>query len=368
MKVAQVTQHYRPIIGGQEVYIENLQTVLAEAGIQGTVYQPDRGVQADDIVRILRLRGIPRLIRGAEPYLFNFFLHLTQMERLAQADVIIAHYAFSAWALKRLAHKTIVLSHGIEWHLENMTWDDRVHERVAKACLEKFTHVVNDTHYLRHFGYTAPPAKGCFTELSPGKWFIPNCVDTIKFQATAGLPALKQRNIILVPRQLAADRGIDLAVKAFRLLADENKELTLCLLGKRRPGRYINYIEQLIKSLGLGRRVFFEPDVENKRMPHYYSSALVTLIPTLRREGTSLSALESMSCGIATVSTNVAGLADLPTVQCNPDEIAVAQALKDTLRKRTEIGISQQETVRRIFNTENWSNAWLQVIRCVTSG
>jgi glycosyltransferase involved in cell wall biosynthesis len=324
--------------------------------------------QADDIVRVLRLRGIPRLIPGAEPYLFNFFLHLMQMGRLAKADVIIAHYAFSAWALKRLAHKTIVLSHGIEWHLENMTWDDRVHERVAKACLEKFKLVVNDTHYLRHFGFEAPPAQGCFTELSPGKWFIPNCVDTIKFQATAGLPALKQRNIILVPRQITADRGIDLAIKAFRLLADENKDLTLCLMGKRRPGRYLDYIEILIKDLGLGNRVFFEPDVENKRMPDYYSSALVTLIPTLRREGTSLSALESMSCGIATVSTNAAGLADLPTVQCNPDEIAVAQALKDTLRKRTEVGLSQQETVRRIFNMKNWANAWLQVIRSVASG
>ena len=102
-------------------------------------------------------------------------------------------------------------------------------------------------------------------------------------------------------------------------------------------------------------------------MPDYYSSALVTLIPTLRREGTSLSALESMACGIATVSTNVAGLADLPTVQCEPNETAVAQALQDTLRKRTEIGLSQQATVRRIFNIENWAHAWLEVIRSVAA-
>ena len=368
MNVAQISENYRPIIGGQEIYIENLQRVLAEAGIQGKVYQPDRGVQADDNVCLPRLRGIPWLISGSEPYLFNFFLRLTQMKRLAAADVIIAHYAFSAWALKRFAHKTIVLSHGVEWHLENMTWNDRVHERMARGCLEKFTHVVNDTHYLRHLGYDVPAAKGFFTELSPGKWFIPNCVDTLRLQATAGLPSLKQRQIILVPRQLTPDRGIDLAIKSFRLLADENKDLTLCLLGKKRSSNYLNYILQLIKNLGLGDRVFFEPGVENKRMPDYYSSALVTLIPTLRREGTSLSALESMSCGVATVSTNVAGLADLPTVQCDPNETAVAQALKDTLRKRTEIGIRQQETVRQIFNLGNWSQAWLQVIRAVAAG
>lgn len=367
MKVAQVSQHYRPIIGGQEVYIENLQRVLAGAGIEGTVYQPDRGVAGADTVRVFRPRIIHRFIRGSEPYVFNVLLRLTQMGRLAEADVIIAHYAFSTWPLKRFARKTIVLSHGIEWYLENMSRDDKRHQRVAQACIEKFIHVVNDTHYLRHFGYATPAAQGFFTELAPGKWFIPNCVDTARFQATAGLPALKQRNVILVPRQLVVDRGIDLAIKAFKLLADENKELTLCLLGKKRRGAYIEYLVKLIKTLELEDRVFFEPDVENKRMPDYYSSALVTLIPTLRREGTSLSALESMSCGVATVSTNVAGLADLPTVQCDPNETAVAQALKDTLQKRTEIGIRQQETVRRVFNIENWANAWLRVIRSVAS-
>ena len=362
MRIAQVSQHYRPIIGGQEVYIANLIRVLAGVGHETTVFQPDHGIKADDMIPVLRLRGIPRLIHGTEPYLFNLLLYLTQQSRLADFDLIIAHYAFSAWALRKFAKKTIILSHGIEWHLENMTWDDRVHERIAKSCFESFFHVVNDSHYLRHFGFDIKPGQGFFTEVSTGKWFIPNCVDIDHFQRTQGLTELKNRKIILVPRQITEDRGIDLAIKAFKMLSEKDSELTLCILGKQHPCEYLRYLFDLIKKLDLGRRILFEPPVENSRMPHYYSSAVVTLIPTLRREGTSLSALESMACGTATVSTNVAGLADLPTVQVPPEAEAVATAIQDTIACSEAIGKQQQLSVNKTFNMSNWSKAWVEVI------
>ena len=362
MRIAQVSQHYRPIIGGQEVYIANLIRVLAEAGHKSTVFQPDHGIRADDIIPVLRLRGIPRLIHGAEPYLFNLLLYLTQNRKLADFDLIIAHYAFSAWALRKFAKRTIILSHGIEWHLKNMTWDDKVHESVAKSCINSFTHVVNDSHYLRHFGIDIKPGHGLFTEVAPGKWFIPNCVDTSHFQGNQGLADLKNRKIILVPRQITEDRGIDLAIKAFKLLSEDDSELTLCILGKQRPGAYLTYLKKLIQKLDLGKRLFFVSPVENSRMPYYYSSAVVTLIPTLCREGTSLSALESMACGTPTVSTNVAGLADLPTVQVLPEAQSVANAIQKTINHAKAIGMQQQVTVQETFNMTNWAKAWLEVI------
>jgi glycosyltransferase involved in cell wall biosynthesis len=362
LRIAQVSQHYRPIIGGQEVYIANLISMMASAGHVSHVFQPDRGMRADDIVPVLRPVGIPRLIRGTEPYLFNLLLYLTQQRRLDGFDLIIAHYAFSAWALRKYAKKTIILSHGVEWHLKHMTWDDRVHERIARNSLEPFTHVVNDSHYLRHFGFEINPGRGFFSEVAPGKWFIPNCVDINHFQGNQGLAELKSRKIILVPRQITEDRGIDLAIKAFKLLSEGDSELSLCILGKQHPGAYLTYLMELIRRLDLGKRIFFVPPVENSQMPSYYSSAVVTLIPTLCREGTSLSALESMSCGTATVSTNVAGLADLPTVQVPPQEQAVASAIQETLSRSDTIGKQQQSSVRKTFNMENWAKAWLEVI------
>jgi len=365
MKVAHVSQHYLPVIGGQEVYIDNLNRLLQAAGWTTEVYQPNRGIQRPDVVTVARIPGLPRLIYGADAYMFNAFLYLTKLGRLAEADVIIAHYAFSAWPLRRFAHRTIILSHGIEWRLENQRFDDRLREKVARRCLDEFFHVVNDTHYLRHFGYDISPASGFFTEVAPRKWFIPNCVDTARFQRSEGLPELKAHRTILVPRQIVRDRGIDLAIRAFKLLADEDHDLVLHVLGKIRHDSYSQLCLDLVRTLGLQGRVVFHDHIENGRMADYYSSARVTVIPTLRREGTSLSALESMACGTATVSTNVAGLRDLPTIQCDPEEHSLAQSIRSTLAEEKQIGERQALVVRNTFNFENWGKAWLKVIALV---
>ncbi|MCP5536770.1 MAG: glycosyltransferase family 4 protein [Akkermansiaceae bacterium] len=367
MNLAHISHCYKPVIGGQEVYIENLQKILMAEGIQGDVFQPDRGVTDKDVKPVFRMRVVPRYIHGAEAHLFDFFLNLAHARELEQYDVIIAHYALHAWAQRRHAYKTIVLSHGVEWHQENQTWDDKRREKTAKKCFDLFPHVVNDTHYLRYHGLDAPAGEHCFQEVAPGKWFIPNCVDGARFRPGLGHASLHGRKVILVPRQMVADRGIDLAIKAFKHLSETDAELEMCLLGKRRPGPYIDMIDRLIIDRELTGKVYFAENVPNEEMPAWYNGAVVTLIPTLRREGTSLSALESMSCGVATVSTNVAGLADLPTVQCAPDDIAMAGALQKTLENNAEVGGQQQKIVKATFNMHNWAEAWLRVIGAVAS-
>jgi glycosyltransferase involved in cell wall biosynthesis len=363
MKIAQVSRDYRPILGGQEVYVENLQRVFLGAGHTSTVFQLDRGVRAEDNVTLPRIPRLGRIV--PEAYTFNLELYLMCRKRLSAMDVIVAHYAFSAWPLKKYANRTIVLSHGVEWHLENMSWDDRVHERVARSCLEQFPHVVNDTHYLRHLGYDIQPGTGFFTEVAPRKWFIPNCVDTTQFRRTEGKPDLKRRNVILVPRQVVADRGIDLAIRTFKLFSETHPEHTLLIAGKQRPGKYLSYCLELVKSLELEKRVAWQDHIDNRAMVDYYSSAALTVIPTLRREGTSLSALESMACATPTISTNVAGLRDLPTVQVAPNEVELAKAMSETLGHTQEIGARQCESVRKDFNLANWTKAWLEVINTV---
>lgn len=362
MKLAHISHCYKPVIGGQEVYIDNLQKVLAGAGIHGDVFQPDRGARDSDVKPVFRMRVIPRFIQGSEAHLFDFFLNLKHGGALEKYDVIISHYALHAWAQRKHAQKTIVLSHGVEWHQEHQTWDDKKRENAAQKCFDLFPHVVNDTHYLRQHGMDAPAGKNCFQEVAPNKWFIPNCVDGEHFCSGDAHPSLKDRKVILVPRQMVVDRGIDLAIKAFSHLAEEDSELEMCLLGKRRPGEYVKMLDQLIIDLKLSDRVYFEENVPNAEMPAWYNGAYITVIPTLRREGTSLSALESMSCGTATVSTNVAGLADLPTVQCEPDELALAHAIRDTIANRFQIAEEQQQKVHETFNMENWAEAWLRVI------
>jgi glycosyltransferase involved in cell wall biosynthesis len=206
------------------------------------------------------------------------------------------------------------------------------------------------------------PATGFFTEVAPGKWFIPNCVDTERFRATDGIAELKARNVILVPRQIVEDRGIDLAIRACKHLHEKHPDVQMLIVGKRHPGAYYHLCQDLVRKYELQHVVQFQDLIPHHEIAAYYSSALLTLIPTLRREGTSLSALESMSCGTPTVSTNVAGLRDLPTLQSDPEEVALASAMDEAIRRRPELAASQSATVRTTFHLGNWAAAWLQAI------
>lgn len=367
MKVAQISLHYKPIVGGQEVYVSNLQRVLLEQGHVSRVYQPNRRVAADDMVSVARVPFVPRFVKNFEIVFFNLMLALSKGKSLSEEDLIIVHYAFHSLPVWRLKSKVIVLSHGIEWNVDRKKIIDKISNLIAGRALKRFVTVANDTHYFRNFGLDVHPGTRMFTEVLPGKWFIPNCVDTEQFRKTDEIPELAAQRCILVPRQITEDRGILLAIEAFSQFLKRNPGFSLLIIGKPTTGAYFDRCVQLTKHLGLENKATFLGFVKHAEIPRYYSSAVLTLIPTLRREGTSLSALESMSCGTPTVSTNVAGLRDLPTVQADPDPHALAAAMESTLAKRKEVSLSQQRIVQEVFNSENWRTAWLKVIEAASA-
>lgn len=367
MKIAHVSAHYRPTVGGQEVYISNLIEVCREAGHDSVVYQLYRGEKAADVVCLPRLPYLARFIPDIDRKGLNHMISLLKPRGLFGADAIIAHYAFHAPPLERVRQKTIILSHGVEWQVSNQSPADKECEANAKRCLGRFLHVVNDTHYLRHLGLDVPPAMGFFQEVAPGVHFIPNCVDTAYFAPGTGLPEYQAKDMILVPRQMVEARGIHIAIAAFALIANDHPGLEMCLLGKRHKGagRYLARLDGMIEDAGLQDRIYFRDPVPNKEMPAWFNSAKVVLVPTLEREGTSLSALEAMSCGVATISTNVAGLADLPTLQCDPEAESMAEALRSTLVNPSPIGARQRAIVQKTFNMQNWTEGWMNAISAV---
>lgn len=366
MSVAQVTYKYWPVRGGQEVYVSQLLRVLTDLGMAGEVFQPWNGEASSKRVvppNIHLLRTPPfagRLIPSIGQHVYNLYLACMRA-RLRRYDLVIVHYAFHALPLIGLRN-LLVLSHGVEWHMVRPTLDDRARAFAARSLFGRVPLVANDTHYLRIHGIDAKPAAGMFTEVAPNRWFIPNCVDTEFFTDIPSVYAESAPRTILVPRQVTEDRGIKLAIEAFQIVKQVDPTLHMRIVGGPLKGKYYFECVELIKRLGLADSVQFAGFVDNSKMPDVYRAAHITLVPTLCREGTSLSALESMACGTATVSTNVAGLADLPCVQADPQPRALADAVLRTVGDARTCGHRQQATVRSVFNLDNWRRAWGQVL------
>jgi len=363
MQIAHVTYGYRPITGGGEVYLAQLYRVLEKAGHRQIVFQRPDGAESEE------LRVTPNPLRRLPGPFWTqaAFLPLVGGE-LRKQDLIISHYPpylLGAAVARGLRSRPplVGISHGVFWDdrpgsfrsglKRSLSW---LAFRLARA------YVANDTNFLRQMGLKIAPGEGAFSEVAPGVWFIPNAVDTRRFRRTRPIPALKALNPILVPRNLFRNRGIHLAIAAFAEFHRAHQRTNLVIVGAASQPSYAARLRRQAFRLGLAARVVFRGHVSHKEMAAVYCSSQMTLIPSLCGEGTSLAALESMACGICTLSTNVAGLADLPTVKSPPTSAGLAAAMSRAWEQREALGQQQRTTVTRDFSFTRWRAAWLEVI------
>lgn len=363
MRIGHITTFYKPLWGGQEIYANNLFNTFHEQGFEQRVYQFDTGVKEPQIVSLRPMKFLQRKI-GFAPT-FNLSL-LSKMNMLKHEDVLIVHYPIHFYPI--WWHKnTILLTHGVTWDYDNWL-KKRVKKTIdflAFSVSKKF--VANDSSYFREMGLDIEPGNCLFKEVAKNRWLIPNCVDTEEFSKTEPDNELKKLNLILVPRNISYARGVHLAIIAFSKFVNEHNSTKLALVGDtfdftRHAKDYKRYIWSLISKLDLKDKVIFLGRVPWKEMRRIYSSSLMTLIPSIGVEGTSLSALESMACGIVTISTDRGGLLDLPTVHCEADAESLFKKMMQVFENYEEIGQKQREIVQKNFNITKWKKAWLNIL------
>ena len=366
LSIAQVTFTYRPITGGADVYVSQLADLITAAGHHHVVYQRAADTDADDVCFIRNpWRGKPLEFWTQALALFR------HRQELLSHDVIICHYPHYLLALDLMrffARRPVRdgISHG-DFR------DDAPGspKSFIKAWLTKLAfrrahlYVANDSNFLRAMGRKLEPRQGMHTRIAPGVWFIPNGVDPGEFHRTEPVPEIRDRNAILVPRNLFRNRGIHLAIEAFSEFHPSHPETTLYLVGGGGQPDYVESLHREVEQRGLQDGVVFYGSVPHDRFPAIYSSAQLTLIPTLCGEGTSLSALESMACGTATICTWVAGLRDLPGPHSLPLVTSLVETMEATYPDRKQIGEDQREITLTIYTLARWRESWREALKGV---
>ena len=360
LRIGHIAYTYKPLIGGAETYLSNLLDLLSQRVSSQRVYQAKNNWAKD---KELKLVPVWKIFRRKPLYFYNILLNL-YFPSLMKEDVLIVSDPFHFWPVFWHPH-TVVISHGIRWDRpqKSEALYRGVHLASAKFAM-KFAHkiVANDSNFYRSLGIPLKPKEGMFSEVVKNRWFIPNCVDTKIFTKTKTFGDLVNLNPILVPRNIVRGRGIHLALEAFKDFNKRYKYTNLVICGGASDPNYIVEIYQQIHNLNLIGKVYFLGSVNWKEMPKIYSSSLMSVIPTLYEEGTSLSALESMSCGVATLSTNVGGLPDLPTIKSSVDPRELAQKMVYVFKNRDKIAKEQLSEVRKTYNLKNFKQAWFKVI------
>ena len=330
-RVAVLSLHTSPLAqpgsgdsGGMNVYVRELVSALAQAGVDCTTYtravSPDQPevVQVEPGHRVVHLRAGPfDLAKEDLPKVLEEFGDgvIDHIKNGPGADVVHANYWLSGLVAHRVKHElelpfvstfhtlARVKAEGGDFEPE---WRDRAEaeiincaDAICVSCTEE------EAQFRRLYG----DPRGRIEIVSPGvehAFFAPG--DTRGARHALGLPS---GPVLLFVGRIQPLKGVDVAVRALAELRRRDALLLVVggasgLEGSAEVGR----VMRLIDELGVRDQVRFVEPQPHHILSTYYRAADVVVVPS-RSESFGLVALEAAACGIPVVASAVGGLLTL---------------------------------------------------------
>jgi D-inositol-3-phosphate glycosyltransferase len=350
--------------GGMNVYVRELSSALAQAGVDCTTYvrrwrdDLPREVLVEPGFRVVHIDAGPLdLAKEDLPAVVDAFADGVIADlRDEPADLVHANYWLSGVAGHRIKH-SLDLPLVTTFHTlarVKAEGGDREPARREHAessiigCADAIC--MSCTEEERQFRrlYGDPP--GRVEIVAPGvehAFFSPG--DRAGARRALGLG---DHPVLLFVGRVQPLKGVDVAVRALAAL-DRPDAVLVVVGGTSGPGgdAYLADVQALAEGLGVRSRVWFVPPQPHHLLSSYYRAADVVLVPS-RSESFGLVALEAAACGTPVVAAAVGGLLTLvdhghtgflvpgrdPTVfAAYTDEILSNPRLADDLGQRATV-------------------------------
>jgi glycosyltransferase involved in cell wall biosynthesis len=199
-------------------------------------------------------------------------------------------------------------------------------------------------------------------------------IDLEQFTPDAPVSSLRQslgwqRNPVLIStRTWEPLYSIDVLVKAFAMLRQRCPEARLILLG---DGSQAQEIFRLISELQLDDFIHAPGRIGYESLPDYFRSADLYVSSALS-DGTSISLLEAMACGLPVVVTNGFGNKEWVRPEDNGwlvtpgDPAAMARALEEALSEPLRLQKIKVSNIEMARAKADWSKNFPQLVNLIT--
>ena len=331
-RVAVISLHTSPLAqpgsgdsGGMNVYVRELVSALAQAGMECTTYTRASRPGLPEVVQVEpghRVVHIPAgpydLAKEELPSVIADFgdAVIDHIKNDSPADVLHANYWLSGLVGHRIKHEldlpfvstfhtlAKVKAEGGDFEPE---WRERAEaeiigcaDAICVSCTEE------ERQFLRLYGQPA----GRVEIVAPGvehAFFAPG--DRNGARNALDLPL--DCPVLLFVGRIQPLKGPDVAVRALAELHRPDAQL-LIVGGASGPegGEEMQLVQSLITELGVEGQVRFIEPQPHHILSTYYRAADVVLVPS-RSESFGLVALEASACGIPVVASGVGGLLTL---------------------------------------------------------
>jgi D-inositol-3-phosphate glycosyltransferase len=331
-RVAVISLHTSPLLqpgsgdsGGMNVYVRELVSSLAQAGVDCTTYtRADRADMPHEVVvepnhRVVHIEAGPHhLPKEALPEVVDEFTDrvLDHLRSGEGADVVHANYWLSGLAAHRIKHELdipfVSTFHTLarvkaEGGDPESVWRDRAEaelincaDAICVSCREE------EQQFRRLYG----DPQGEIEIIAPGvehALFGPGD----RTGARRAIDADPRAPLLLFVGRIQPLKGPDVAIRALHELGRADARLLIVggASGSEGDGE-LDRAHQLVDELGLHRHVRFVPPQPHHILSTYYRAADVVVVPS-RSESFGLVALEAAACGTPVVASAVGGLQSL---------------------------------------------------------
>lgn len=311
--------------GGMNVYVREIVSSLAQAGVECVTYtRADReGLPSEVLVEpnhtVVYIEAGPHhLPKEALPEIVDEFTDrvLDHLRSIGGADVVHANYWLSGVAAHRIKHELDIPFVSTFHTLARVKaeggdpepgWRDRAEaelvncaDAICVSCVEE------EQQFRRHYGNP----QGQIEIVAPGvehALFGPG--DQRGARVAIGVP--HDVAMLLFVGRIQPLKGPDVAIRALHALDRPDVQLVIVggASGSDGDGE-VARVHQLVDELGLHDRVRFVPPQPHHILSSYYRAADVVVVPS-RSESFGLVALEAAACGVPVVASAVGGLQSL---------------------------------------------------------
>lgn len=374
MRIAMLTNNYKPYIGGVPVSIEHLSEELRNLGHRVYIFAPSYPTQEEEPF-VIRYPSFPVGVAGAPVPNVLTKLFYKKMAEL-QIDVIHVHHPAIvgnvAFSMRRQLGIPIVFTYHTRYEeylyyvkmlkqIEHCTGIiERYLQYYCNHCDMLFAPTPEIKEHLLYEKMVNAPVEILPTGL-PQDNFFPDMqtVKSIKGQYQKGADY-----IFCTVARLAKEKNLDFLLEAMQKvkqrLSIHGKTLRHLIIGE---GLERKHLEEKCHKLGLDQEIIFIGNVENKQMKNYLAASDLFVF-TSKSETQGIVVLEAMAAGKPVIAVEATGIRDVVNTKENgilakedPDSFAqaVEKALvfpklyqkmcgnaKDTAKKYAEDKIARQ--------------------------